>query len=180
MLVVSLRSHDVDTSKLRSGKSILLGVIALIIAAVISWFITPFVLYDVDNHYPNGDTIVRITSTGEKYHLSSCSYLHSSSINITLEKARQKGYDQCSRCDPPAYISDESYQQSKDTQPLLLLIIGVPLLCAPIALLSFFVVLLFCGFFDLFEKLPDWFMILLYGAAYIPTLIQGLRLMIIW
>ena len=45
--------------------------------------------------------IVYVTSSGEKYHRRSCQYLYSSCIEIDLQKAKQKGYDPCSKCNPP-------------------------------------------------------------------------------
>ena len=162
--------------------TILLGTIVLVIAVIISWYISLFVLYsfDIDAHYPNGDTSVRITSTGEKYHLSSCSYLHSSSIKITLENAYERGYGRCSRCDPPVFISIEDYQLAKAEQPLVLLIIGVPLLCVPIAFLSVMVIAKINDFLGVLDRYQDWFSVLLVCTIYIATLIQGLRMIIIW
>ena len=48
----------------------------------------------------SGVTYVYITKTGSKYHRSSCGYLHSSSIKVTLEYAISHGYTPCSRCNP--------------------------------------------------------------------------------
>lgn len=175
-----LLSNDVEHPKSYNVKIILLGVIALIIAAVASWYITLFVLYDVGNHYPNGDTIVRITSTGEKYHFSSCQYLHSSSIKISLEDAYERGYNPCSKCDPPNFISTEDYKLAKAKQPLALLIVGTPLICILVALISVLVIGKIYDFFGLFYTLPDWFAVLLICVIYVSTLMQGFRVLIIW
>lgn len=44
---------------------------------------------------------VYITRTGTKYHSAGCSYLKSSSIEITLDEAKADGLTPCSRCNPP-------------------------------------------------------------------------------
>lgn len=56
------------------------------------------------------DTIVFITKTGKKYHLSSCSTLRSSSIAITLEEAVARGYEPCTICHPPLLYPDQVSQ----------------------------------------------------------------------
>lgn len=45
--------------------------------------------------------IVHITKSGSKYHAAGCQYLHSSDIEIELDKAKASGYTPCSRCNPP-------------------------------------------------------------------------------
>lgn len=55
----------------------------------------------------NGDTIVYVTRTGEKYHSYGCQYLHSSCIPITLENAVLR-YTPCSRCYPPRLTGNSS------------------------------------------------------------------------
>ncbi len=161
-------------------RNILVCIISLIVAAAVSWFTTFFVLYDIDDHYPNGDISVQITATGEKYHLQSCGYLHSSSFKLTLEDAVTKGYTPCSRCGPPRYISIEDYNLAKEAQPLVLLIIGIPLLCIPIAFLSVLIVEKVYNFIGIFDNSPDYFPILLIILIYIASLIQGYRIIIIW
>jgi cell division septation protein DedD len=47
------------------------------------------------------EVTVYVTKTGEKYHISSCSYLAKSKISISLSAAKKQGYTACSRCDPP-------------------------------------------------------------------------------
>jgi len=44
---------------------------------------------------------VYITKTGKKYHQGSCSSLAKSKIPISLKEACDKGYEPCSRCNPP-------------------------------------------------------------------------------
>lgn len=39
-----------------------------------------------------------VTSSGTKYHKSTCSYLSKSRISISLSDAKSKGYTPCSRC----------------------------------------------------------------------------------
>lgn len=51
----------------------------------------------------NGDTIVYVTTYGEKYHRSTCGYLWNSSRAITLRDAVLKGYGRCARCRPPVF-----------------------------------------------------------------------------
>lgn len=45
--------------------------------------------------------IVYITKTGEKYHEDGCRFLSKSKIEITLDKAKDSGFDPCSVCKPP-------------------------------------------------------------------------------
>ena len=49
----------------------------------------------------NTGTVVYVTKTGEKYHRENCTYLSNSKIEISLEKAINKGYGRCSKCKPP-------------------------------------------------------------------------------
>lgn len=44
---------------------------------------------------------VYITKTGTKYHRAGCRYLRRSSIPISLEEAKARGYTPCSVCNPP-------------------------------------------------------------------------------
>jgi hypothetical protein len=46
-------------------------------------------------------TIVYITDTGKKYHISDCQYLWNSKHETTLEQAKAEGNKPCSICDPP-------------------------------------------------------------------------------
>lgn len=88
--------------------------VLVVLLLVVSCF-TP---YPPPTNEPNGNTIennepdnstpvaedsgtVYITETGSKYHLSSCRYLRSSKIQITLSSAKSQGYTPCSVCDPP-------------------------------------------------------------------------------
>ena len=48
---------------------------------------------------------VYVTKTGSKYHLSGCQYLKSSSMEIDLKDAKDRGYGPCSVCRPPVTIS---------------------------------------------------------------------------
>jgi hypothetical protein len=47
------------------------------------------------------EVIVYITSTGERYHRSSCRHLTDSRIEITLTKAKSQNYTPCGTCSPP-------------------------------------------------------------------------------
>lgn len=44
---------------------------------------------------------VYITRTGAKYHSEGCQYLRKSCIPISLDKAKARGYEPCSKCGPP-------------------------------------------------------------------------------
>lgn len=44
---------------------------------------------------------VHITKTGKKYHSAGCQYLSKSDIIVTLEQAKAKGLEPCSKCSPP-------------------------------------------------------------------------------
>jgi micrococcal nuclease len=53
------------------------------------------------NSAHDGSAIVYVTDTGKKYHRGDCSHLQKSKRSITLKKAKQLGYEPCSRCRPP-------------------------------------------------------------------------------
>jgi len=53
---------------------------------------------------------VCVTKTGNKYHRCSCHYLRSSSIEISLEQAKENGYTACSVCRPSSALSGASRQ----------------------------------------------------------------------
>lgn len=163
-------------------KTIIITAVILLVCITISW-IVPLPI-DADNHYPNGDTIVRVTRTGGKYHYSFCSYLHSSSIKITLEEAVSRGYGSCSRCDPPSYISFAEYQQAKDTQNYIVNIILALMASIPAALLSYLIALSLGAFISRFlyflGDLPDWIFTVSAFASYITVLIREINEFIIW
>ncbi|MCD8086493.1 MAG: hypothetical protein LUF28_09290 [Clostridiales bacterium] len=48
-----------------------------------------------------GDTLVYITASGEKYHLSTCRYVKDGGIEISLADAQEQGYEPCKVCCPP-------------------------------------------------------------------------------
>lgn len=57
----------------------------------------------IKNNPPTNETknkIVYITKTGKKYHNEGCSGLRRSKFPIDLEKAKEKGYTPCSKCNP--------------------------------------------------------------------------------
>jgi len=56
---------------------------------------------------------VYITKTGTKYHTSTCRYLQSSKISISLSDAKAKGYTACGVCKPSGAVSPTT--QGKDT-----------------------------------------------------------------
>ena len=124
--------------------------------------------------------MVCITATGEKYHYSSCSYLHNSSIRTTLEEAASNGYEQCSRCDPPRYISAEEYQQHKNEQSIIIESALAVVLSVPFSLLIIIIVAKINDFFGFLDSVPDWFFVALVAEIYISVLIQALRVFIIW
>ena len=49
----------------------------------------------------DGSTVVYITRTGKKYHREDCQHLSKSSIPISLDEAKERGYIPCSVCSPP-------------------------------------------------------------------------------
>lgn len=164
------------------AKTIIITAVILLVCITISW-IFPLSI-DADNHYPNGDTIVRVTRTGGKYHYSFCSYLQSSSIKITLEEAVSRGYGSCSRCDPPSYISFAEYQQAKDTQNYIVNIILALIASIPTALLSYLIALFLSAFISRFlsllDDLPDWIFTVSALVTYITVLIREIKEFIIW
>lgn len=66
----------------------------------------------------NGATIVYITRTGSKYHAENCRHLYSSSQEIELKEALQRGYDDCSNCITPHYVPETIYPHFQDLYPL--------------------------------------------------------------
>ncbi len=48
----------------------------------------------------SNDTIVYITKSGKKYHRPGCRFLGENPIAITIEEAKQKGYQPCKTCFP--------------------------------------------------------------------------------
>jgi len=61
---------------------------------------TPLPTADIESAY-EGETIVYITESGTKYHSGDCPHLAKSKIPITLEQAKEQGYEPCSVCNPP-------------------------------------------------------------------------------
>lgn len=55
----------------------------------------------IANNSKNKNTTVYVTSNGEKYHKAGCSYLEKSCMSIDINDAKQKGYEPCSKCNPP-------------------------------------------------------------------------------
>lgn len=56
---------------------------------------------------------VYVTKTGSKFHKSSCRYLQSSKIAISLSDAKDKGFTACSVCKPSSNVSFTT--KGKDT-----------------------------------------------------------------
>lgn len=63
----------------------------------------------------NGDTVVYVTATGEKYHTGDCSYLKSK-YKTTLLEALINGYTPCSRCNPPTYTGVVPTRPTESTE----------------------------------------------------------------
>ena len=61
---------------------------------------SPLPTLDIDN-IDSDEIIVYITQSGTKYHTEDCSHLSKSKIPVTLEQAKQQGYEPCSACNPP-------------------------------------------------------------------------------
>ncbi|MBO5372945.1 MAG: MBL fold metallo-hydrolase [Lachnospiraceae bacterium] len=51
------------------------------------------------------DNIVHITASGTKYHVDGCKHLKDSDIEISLEEAKQKGYEPCKVCEPDSNLA---------------------------------------------------------------------------
>ena len=132
-------------------------VIAVLIVVVVFTGIAFMIRNIGEDQLPNGSKIVRITYTGEKYHYANCSYLHRSSIRISLKEAHDRGYGSCSRCDPPEYISNKEYNERKSNRPVVLILI-----------LSFFVTgFVWCIIYTIIKDLSgDWFIYILFAIAY--------------
>lgn len=162
-------------------KKTLLVILSLVVIIALSSYAAYYLWMEaVDPSYPNGDMRVCVTATGSKYHLPSCSYLHSSSIEVSLEDARNKGYGSCSRCDPPSLITQEVYLERRENQSILLRVTSVLLLSFPA---SFGLLMIIGKIEDLtrcFDSFPDWFIITAAVSIYIAVCIQGFRLFIIW
>lgn len=97
-----------------------------VIIVLFFWTIICFKVVELTR--PNGNTVVFITHTGEKYHTSSCKYLEISSSSITLQEADTQGYRACSICEPPEYISVESHVAQKQNVSLIRIILTLPIL----------------------------------------------------
>lgn len=55
----------------------------------------------MDSEASEEDTLVYITASGEKYHLSTCRYVKDGGIEISLADAKEQGYEPCKVCCPP-------------------------------------------------------------------------------
>lgn len=63
---------------------------------------TPTVTQSQPAQTENKNTTVYITKSGTKYHCDGCSSLSKSKIEISLIEAKTKGYEPCSKCNPPS------------------------------------------------------------------------------
>lgn len=70
-------------------------------------------IYTIHSYATSNDFEVYITKTGSKFHTLGCSYLRSSSYEISLSDAIKRGYDPCSRC--KAYSVYREYIDTKNT-----------------------------------------------------------------
>lgn len=131
--------------------------IAIIIVVVVFAGIAVMIRNEGETNLPNGDKSVYVTNTGSRYHYASCSYLHSSSIRISLKEADSRGYGSCSCCDPPEYISEVEYNEWKSNRPIVL-----------IAILSLLVTGFVWGIiYALIKELSgDWFIYILFAISY--------------
>ncbi len=69
---------------------------------------------DTTKKVESKEAIVYVTKTGTKYHSSSCSYLHSSKIEMSLKDAKAS-YGACSRCKgSPSYKSNSTTTKSNN------------------------------------------------------------------
>ncbi len=83
--------------------SLLYGVIYTILIA----FYVGMLLFPITASADNGNTIVHVTATGACYHTENCSYLKSDIPMTLYEAVVEKGYNPCSRCNPPRYDGPE-------------------------------------------------------------------------
>lgn len=67
----------------------------------------------IEAYSGNGDIIVHVTETGACYHTSDCGALRSD-IPMSLEEAHIKGYQRCSKCNPPVYTGTASRENIKE------------------------------------------------------------------
>lgn len=141
-------------------------IIALTIVVAVFVGVAFIIRNNGKNHLPNGDHVVRITNTGERYHYASCSYLHSSSIKITIKEAYNQGYRSCSRCDPPEYISEEAYNEQRANRHFAFMVI-----------ISLFITGLTWSFiYSIVKEFSgDWFIYILFAIAYCIVLITVYR-----
>ena len=164
-------------SKIRVFPACLLFLITIFISSSFSYF---FWSDFVTSWYPNGDTTVCITATGEKYHRKSCSYLRYSSFDIPLEDAVERGYGKCSRCNPPNLVSLEEYKKHKTDQNIFLNLILVSISSIPLSFVVFLVIAKINDFIGFLNNFPDWVFLALIFAIYISVFVQGFRIITIW
>lgn len=79
-----------------------------ILVFVSLWAFFPNIQGNITVQAASGSTTVYITDYGEKYHTSTCQYLHDSKHSISLSRAVERGYKPCSVCNPPRLTSDGS------------------------------------------------------------------------
>jgi hypothetical protein len=53
-----------------------------------------------------GDALVYISKNGKKYHVEGCRYLSTGAEAVSLDTARQRGYEPCKVCNPPERHAD--------------------------------------------------------------------------
>ncbi len=83
-----------ENSPKSNGFKYLKWIVILALILSLAWGIDRFVL----SHEVVGlHTVCYVTDTGECYHSSNCSYLHSRN-KTTVYRARKRGYRDCSRC----------------------------------------------------------------------------------
>jgi hypothetical protein len=80
-----------------------------IVALLTLWIVMLSLLVSCGSEKPeptyaasNSDSVtVYVTRTGSKYHRDGCRYLSKSQFAISLEDAKDQGYEPCSKCNPP-------------------------------------------------------------------------------
>lgn len=131
---------------------------------------------------PNGNTIVYRTSTGHKYHVQSCGYLHSSKIPILLSEAVCR-YGRCSKCDPPELVTPGDYHRMKHSQPIVFEIFSILALSFVVTWFLFYTFAKLCDFISLdscFDDMPGWCIALLPACTWFVVLANCIRFIIIW
>lgn len=84
------------------------------IYAMLLALIVGMVVFPITTFADNGNTIVHVTKSGVCYHTENCSYLKSDIPMTLYEAVVEKGYNPCSRCNPPQYDGPEPLHEKME------------------------------------------------------------------